>query len=356
MWIAAAFALLPLLATRSISPLQAIRRRVEEDEAPRRDAWTLGGWTLLAASIVALILFQAERRADRAGVRGGVAGTLGALWLSAWGVTKAARRTTFRAFGYPARQGIANLHRPGNQTRVVVLALGFGVFLLAVVYLVQSNLLRPLRVDAGSQGNLLLFDVQQDQEAGVSGILSQGGTRVLQKAPIIPMRVAAINGVSAARLAPRDGEDADSAGVPERGGTRQKGSGPPGDRDAPEGWAVRREYRSTYRDSLVDSEVVLRGRMWAPGQGGAGRDGLAQVSMDVSVAEDLKVDVGDVDHLGRAGRAHPHPRHLHPRGGLAAAGAQLLRRFSHGGAAGRPADVGDAGQGAGRRRARRGPA
>ena len=129
----------------------------------------------------------------------------------------------------------------------------------------------------------------------MDSILSRGGTRVLQKAPIIPMRIAAINGIPAARLAPTayGGEEPDSAGGGEDG-TEREGNGPPGDADAPEGWAVRREYRSTYRDTLVDSEVVLRGRMWAPGQGGAGRDGLAQVSMDISVAEDLKVDVGDV--------------------------------------------------------------
>ncbi|HYW12213.1 MAG TPA: FtsX-like permease family protein [Longimicrobium sp.] len=295
-WIAAAFALLPLIATRSISPLQAIRRRVEVEEAPKRDAWTMGAWTLLAASIVALILFQAGDLRTGLGFAGGVAGTLGALWASAWLATWAARRIQLRALGYPTRQGIANLHRPGNQTRVVVLALGFGVFLLTVVYLMQSNLLRPLQVNAGSQGNLLLFDVQQDQEPGVDSILSRGGTRVLQKAPIIPMRIAAINGVSAARLAPTayGGDEPDSAGGGEGDGTEREGNGPPGDGDAPEGWAVRREYRSTYRDTLVDSEVVLRGRMWAPGQGGAGRDGLAQVSMDISVAEDLKVDVGDV--------------------------------------------------------------
>lgn len=294
-WIAAAFALLPLLATRRISPLQAIRRRVEEDETPRRDAWTIGGWTLLAASIVALILFQAGEVRTGLGFAAGVAGTLLALWASAWAVTWAARRAPARAFGYPARQGIANLHRPGNQTRVVVLALGFGVFLLAVVYLMQSNLLRPLRVDARSQGNLLLFDVQPDQEPGVSGILAQGGTQVLQKAPIIPMRIQAINGVPASRLAPDrpDDEEADSAGGGEDG-PRERGNGPPGDGDAPEGWAVRREYRSTYRDTLVGSETMLRGRMWAPGQGGPGRDGVAQVSLDIAVAEDLKVDVGDL--------------------------------------------------------------
>ncbi len=291
-WIAAAFALLPLIATRRISPLQAIRRRVEDDGTARRDAWTIGGWALLAASIVGLILFQAGEVRTGIGFAGGVAGTLLALWLSAWLVTRAARRAPARALSYPTRQGIANLYRPGNQTRVVVLAMGFGVFLLAVVYLMQSNLLRPLRVDAQGQGNLLLFDVQQAQEAGVEGILAQGGTRVLQKAPIVPMRIQAINGVPASRLAPdRAGDDADSAAAD---GTRRRGGGPPGDGDAPEGWAVRREYRSTYRDTLVGSETLLRGRMWAPGQGGPGRDGVAQVSLDIAVAEDLKVDVGDL--------------------------------------------------------------
>jgi putative ABC transport system permease protein len=293
-WIAVAFALLPLIATRRISPLQAIRRRVEADDARRSDPWVLGGWALLAASIVALIFLQAGEVRTGIGFTAGIAGTLFALWLSAWLVTKAARRAPTGALGYPTRQGIANLHRPGNQTRVVVLALGFGVFLLAVVYLMQSNLLRPLRVDARSQGNLLLFDVQQDQEAGVARILAGGGTAVLQRAPIIPMRIHSIKGVPATRLAPdRRGADADSAGGAAEGGRDRQRSGPPRDDDAPEGWAVRREYRSTYRDTLVDSEKLLRGRMWRPGGGAAVRGAPAEVSMDVSVAEDLKVDVGD---------------------------------------------------------------
>lgn len=300
-WIAVAFALLPLIATRRISPLQAIRRRVEEDDVHRRDPWVIGGWALLAASIVALVFLQAGEMRTGWMFTAGIAGTLFALWLAAWLVTKAARRAPTGALGYPTRQGIANLHRPGNQTRVVVLALGFGVFLLAVVYLMQSNLLRPLRVDAGSQGNLLLFDVQQEQEAGVAQILAGGGTQVLQRAPIVPMRIHAINGVLASVLAP--GRGGEEEGPPpdegeEDGDDRPRGGeragGAPGGDDRPEGWAVRREYRSTYRDTLVDSEKLLRGRMWRPGGGGASGSQPAEVSMDVAVAEDLKVDVGDL--------------------------------------------------------------
>jgi len=297
-WIAVAFALLPLIATRRISPLQAIRRRVEEDEVRRRDPWVMGGWALLAASIVGLVFLQAGEMGTGIGFTAGIAATLFALWLAAWLVTKAARRAPLGALGYPTRQGIANLHRPGNQTRVVVLSLGFGVFLLAVVYLMQSNLLRPLRVDAKSQGNLLLFDVQQEQEAGVSAILAGGGTRILQRAPIIPMRIHSINGVLASTLAPgRGGEEEDGPPSEDEAEEREKGEegrGAPGDGDAPEGWAVRREYRSTYRDTLVDSEKLLRGRMWRPGAGTAVRNGPAEVSMDVAVAGDLKVDVGDL--------------------------------------------------------------
>jgi putative ABC transport system permease protein len=295
-WIAVAFALLPLIATRRISPLQAIRRRVEEDATPRRDPWVIGGWALLAASIVGLVFLQAREIRTGIGFTAGIAATLFALWLSAWLVTQAARRSPTGALDYPTRQGIANLHRPGNQTRVVVLALGFGVFLLAVVYLMQSNLLRPLRVDAKSQGNLLIFDVQQEQEAGVSQVLAGGGTQVLQRAPIVPMRIHSINGVPATRLAPGRYEDQDGPPREEDADDRPKGErgkGPPRGDGAPEGWAVRREYRSTYRDTLVGSETLLRGRMWRPGAGGPVRGGPAEVSMDVSVAEDLKVDVGD---------------------------------------------------------------
>jgi putative ABC transport system permease protein len=294
-WIAVAFALLPLLATRHISPLQAIRRRVEEE--PRtggRDPWTLGGWALLAASIVGLVIFQAGELRNGAGFAAGIAATLGALWLSAWTVMWLARRTPGRGLPYPTRQGIANLYRPGNQTRVVVLALGFGVWLLATVYLVQLNLLAPLQVNTASQGNLLLFDVQAQQERGVDSLLRGSGTSVLQRAPIIPMRIHSINGVDASVLAP-DNPDSEADGPPEeeQGPPKGREKGARRNDGQPERWAVRREYRSTFRDTLVRSEKVREGKFWRAGGGGADAGGVAEVSMDLTVAEDLAIALGD---------------------------------------------------------------
>lgn len=289
-WIAASFALLPLLAARAVSPLEAIRRRVEGVATSRRDAWSWAAGGVLAGSVALLVWVQAEDPVTAAGFVAGIAGTLALLWAAAWLVTRLARGARTAGLRYPVRQGVANLHRPGNQTRVVVLALGFGVFLLSTVYLVQYNLLRPFaRNTAETRANLLLFDVQATQQDTVDRLLAARGIEVLQRAPIIPMRIHAINGRTAAEIlgpaaardtaAPEDGPPDGPPGSGDGGRTAPEGQ--------PEGWALRREYRSTWRDTLVTSETVLSGAFWRPG-GGAG-----EVSLDREIATDLAVEVGD---------------------------------------------------------------
>ena len=287
LWIALAFALLPLLATRRVSPLEAIRRRVEPARAPR-DAWTLGAALLLAASVGGVVVLEAGGAGIGIAFVAGIGVTLLGLWLAAWGVTRLVRRGAWTGLPYTARQGLANLHRPGNQTRVVVLALGFGVFLLATLYLTQNNLLRPLRLNAEhSKANLLLFDVQDEQQPGVLQQLRAERAAVLQAAPIVPMRIHSINGKTAAQLVgvgpAREPADADGP-PPERGKDAP--------RRGPEPWAVRREYRSTFRDTVNASEELVEGRFWKPGQGRSGR-GPAEVSLDQGIIEDLGVKLGD---------------------------------------------------------------
>ena len=78
-----------------------------------------------------------------------------------------ARKNTAQAMALRDRQGVANLYRPANQTRSVVLSLGFGAFLITTLYLVQSNLLSQFNVSmASSNANLVFFDVQEDQRSG----------------------------------------------------------------------------------------------------------------------------------------------------------------------------------------------
>ncbi|MDB4949796.1 MAG: putative rane protein [Gemmatimonadetes bacterium] len=296
-WVALAFALLPLLATRRVSPLEALRRRLDAAPLPAvRDAWSWGARLLLAASVVLLVTVQLGNARQGAAVAAGIGATLAALWAVAWLVSALLRRARTGVLPYPARQGLANLHRPGSLTRTVVLALGFGVFLLATLYLLQDNLLRPLRpVESGTRANLVLFDVQPDQEAGIRALLATEGVRVLDRVPIVPMRVASINGRTVSQIAPPDSEEnrrrGEDAG---RGGASRGGGG----RRSPEGWALRREYRSTFRDTLVRSEKMVQGRFWrarasTASTASAGKAPPNEVSLEKSIADELNVHLGD---------------------------------------------------------------
>ncbi len=265
--VALGFALLPLLATRRVSPLEALRARVET-RVGAHDPLVWAVEAALAVLVFGLIVVQAGSRGVGLAFAAGIAATLAALAAAAWLTVRATGGLRAVALPYTIRQGIANLARPGNQTRTVVLALGFGVFLLATLYIAQDNLLRPLRRgDPAKRPDLVLFDVQQDQMAALDSVLGAEGVSVAQRVPLVSMRVAAVNG------------------VPVRG---SRSRFPPGER--PERWAVRREYRSTFRDTLVASERLVGGR-WSSPADTAGS--VAPVSLEEGIADDLRVGIGD---------------------------------------------------------------
>jgi putative ABC transport system permease protein len=171
---------------------------------------------------------------------------------------------------------VSNLFRPHNQTVSVTLALGFGAFIVGTVLEVEQNLMDDLTLSfSEGRPNVLLFDIQKDQLEGVRALLPEGAAPTGEAAPIIPGRIALINGRS------RDELRADTTGD-----------------GRPESWALRREYRNTYRSALGPAETLVRGRWWdgTPGE----EDGtlvdagtLARVSMEMDVAGDLRVGLGD---------------------------------------------------------------
>ena len=267
LWVSLVFALPPLLAVRRIPPLAALRRDYEPAQRRRLDPWRILAAAALAASTVALAVLQVGSWRQGAFFAAGVAVALLVLWGAGWALVRAARRWLPGSWPYVWRQGLANLHRPSNQTTTVVLAIGFGAFLLGTLFLVQYNLLRTLRLTGGPERpNLVLFDIQPDQLPAVEGELRASGHRALGPVPIVPMRIASIRGHSVtAALAD----------------TAARTDGPANT------WALRREYRSTYRDTLVASERLVAGRWWARG------GGPTQISVEADVARELAVGVGD---------------------------------------------------------------
>jgi putative ABC transport system permease protein len=237
-WVAVLFALLPLLAVRNVSPLSALRRDFEYRARPRDPARRLT-LALLAATVLAISLWQAPSYEWGLSFTAAVAVTAVLLWASAAGLARSARRFFPRRASYALRQGIANLFRPHNQTGTVTLAVGFGAFLIATLYVVQRNLLDQVALDTRpDRPNLVMFDIQPDQAAGVTELLQSRGHTIVQRTPMVPARIAAVNGRTVRELLADSGDWRASR------------------------WALRREYRNTYRDTLVESEALVAGRWW----------------------------------------------------------------------------------------------
>ncbi len=281
-WVALLFSLRPLVALRRVSPLQALRREPDADalKRSRRDPLRLLVTLAIVASVFALGLSRANTFARGLGFTAAIGGAIGILWLSAALLSWIARRSLRPSWSFPLRQGIASLYRPGNQTRAVVLALGFGVFLIGTLYQVQHNILRSLDVRLGeARSNVVFFDVQESQRAGIDSVVRAGHNELIDETAIVPMRIASINGKAVSDIL----AEAQRSRGSTRGG---RGGGDRGRRGGP--WALRREFRSTYRDTLTESERLVAGT-WFTHRA----DGLGQVSLDSSVAGELGVKLRD---------------------------------------------------------------
>jgi putative ABC transport system permease protein len=282
LWVALIFALLPLLAIRRISPLVTLRRDYERPDLGR-DWLRLAGALGLAIGVTGLAMLQVRDVRDGFFFAAGIGASLLVLWLASLGLIRGVRRFFPTRWPYLWRQGLANLYRPANQTVTVVLSLGFGATLLATLFLVQHNLLRDLRVDGPEQRpNLVFFDIQADQRDGVLEEIRAAGLTPQPTVAIIPMRIRSVKG-KPVRWSPADTLDEPEAELGD--------SALDADTTRMTGWAVRREYRSTYRDTLVSSEKVVDGEWWtgpAPDLSAA-----ADVSLELEIARELGVALGD---------------------------------------------------------------
>jgi putative ABC transport system permease protein len=266
LWVSLIFAMLPLLRIKDVAPLRALRRDYEKSKG-RRDPWRIATYAALVASLLVLTIWQAPQPVVGLAFAAAAAIAAGTLGLTAWALMRLTRRFFPRRARFPLRQGIANLFRPQNQTIAVVLAIGSGVFLIAHLYVVQRNLLQQLTVETRpDRPNLVMFDIQPDQEQGVTRIMQQHNAPVLQRTAIVP--------ASLKRVGDRSVEEilADSSGphIPR--------------------WALLRQYRHTYRDSLVGSERLIDGEWFTEADAA---DGIAQISIEEGIAEELRVGVGD---------------------------------------------------------------
>lgn len=269
--VALLFAVIPLLSVRGVSPLQALRADYEPIQR-KVDPLRVLSMVLLILGMAALSIWQAQDARAGLAFTGGLAATLLILLFIAWSLTRLTRKLLPSRARFTVRQGIANLYRPRNQTVSVILSLGFGVFVIATMLTVQTNLLGWLNIEHKVNApNLLAFDVQEDQRATIESIFRQRGVKAASFTPIVPGMIHAIDGVAVDSLL----------------------SNPRGRRVQP--WALRREYRNTYRDTMVASEKVVQGTWFgeeAKGWRGVGATTAMPISIEEDVARDLSVKLG----------------------------------------------------------------
>jgi len=259
------FTLLPLLAVRRVSPLAAIRAAFAV-ESGGRDwlRWAVGA--LIVMAVTGFAVWQTGRWSWGLGFTAGLTLVLGALAGLARVVAWMARRFMPRRLPYVWRQGVANLHRPNNRTTLLLLSLGLGTFLLLTLALSRETLLRQIHgADGGGRPNLLFFDIQDDQIVPLTALLSAQGMPSSATAPVVTMRLASINGHSVDDL------------------LKDKAVRIPA-------WTLRREYRSTYRAELSDTEKLVAGKFYGhvePTQE------PAPVSIEEGLAKDMQLKLGD---------------------------------------------------------------
>lgn len=253
------FSALPLLQVRNIKPRLLLHDAT--GEKTRRLDWTKTIFGAVSVvGLLALAAWQAGSLKVGAFFLVGLGLTSLFLYLAAVVLTKFLRN--FRNLGsFSISQAINSLYRPGNQTRIILLAVGLGAFVVLAVQSLQANLVREFDFTRNQTlPSLFIVDIQKSQIDELARILEEKTGEAAQTLPTIRARVAYVNGQ------PIDYQNRETR--------QQQGQ-------------IGREFAVTYRANLDKNETVIDGEWWnTPSD-------VPQVSVEEVMAERLKVAVGD---------------------------------------------------------------
>ena len=286
------FSLVPLLEVRRVKPLLLLRGGTASgfSSGTRYPSWwTLAGIrariaaidptqaaaaVVVAAALIVIAGWQAGSLKVGGIVCGGFAGLAFVLHLVSTGIVYMVRPIS-RAKSFPLRHAVLSLARPGNQTRVILLAVGLGSFFVIGVRSLQANLLQQFAVRLGSGGaDMFLIEILPPQVDGVKAFLDTRKARGSNEPQLIPVMRARVTGVKGSEVNLESFE-----------AVRQRGS-------------LGREYTITYRGHLQPNETVIKGSFWSsptPGE-------EAEVSIEKSIHERFKINVGDMVRFDVVGR------------------------------------------------------
>jgi len=262
------FSLVPLLDVRLVKPSLLLR---DETRAPGRDPARIAAMMFVSAALVAVAAWQASSLRVGVVVCVGFA-ALAVVLLIAGRVLVKVIAPLQNAPSFPLRHAVLHLSRPGNQTRVILLAVGLGAFFIVGVRSLQASLLDEFSLQVGADSaDMFLLDIQRGQVEEMRQFFADPANGV-GTSRLIPVLRARVTGVSGRVTTLENFED-----------VRARGS-------------LAREYTVTYRDHLEANERVLEGAFWN------GPSSDPEVSIEKGLRQRFAISVGDVvrfDILGR---------------------------------------------------------
>ncbi|MFD1293958.1 ABC transporter permease [Lutibacter holmesii] len=257
------FALLPLLGTWYVSPLEVLRNTEENLVKPRK-----ARILTFAAILLFVFLFSIWLLKD---IIFGLVFTVGILitFSIMAGIASlfinAIKKYFPSNWGFTKRQSLLNLFRPNNQTMVLILAIGLGTFLISTLYFTKDILLAKTSIENNQEtANIILMDVQNNQKQAVINTVVSKELNIIDDIPIVTMRLHKINGELVNTI---------------RRDTTSKNRK----------WFLNHEFRVTYRDSLIASEEIVEGN-WT---GSVAQGTPIVISISDNIARDANVKVGD---------------------------------------------------------------
>lgn len=257
------FALLPLLRTWYVSPLEVLRVGATANEASKKAQYIV--IAVIVGFLFGFSFWLLKNPLYALAFVGGVAATFAVLAGIAMLTMRLVKSYFPKGAGFTTRQSLLNLFRPNNQTVVLLVAIGLGTFLISTLYFTKDILLAKTEVaNTSDSANLIMLDVQPEQVDNLVTALNTNDVPVIDNIPLVTMRMHSIKETLVNTLR------ADS--------TAQI-----------RGWILNHEFRTTYRDSLIDSEEILEGA-WVNTQ----KEGEPiKISISDNLAADAKVTVGD---------------------------------------------------------------
>ena len=265
------FSALPLLQVRAVKPRLLLHDAT--GEKMRRLDWTKTIFAAVSLSgLLAVAVWQAGSLKVGAFFLVGLGATSVVLYLAAVVLTLLLKRIKYFS-SFSLAQAVNSLYRPGNQTRIILLAVGLGAFVVLAVQSLQTNLIREFDFTRNQKlPSLFFIDIQKSQIDELKQIVFERSGEAVQVVPTIRGRIALVNDQ------PFD--------FGNREVRQQQG-------------VIGREFAVTYRTNLDENETLIAGNWWSD------NSGEAQVSVEEAMSKTLNVAVGDTITFDISGRKIP---------------------------------------------------